>query len=105
MDELILSSARRAYLQVSIGGHDATSYLEAYVKSFEYIDHESGKADELRLTLHDRDGKWSGEWRPSLGTKIEASFTVLNWEGGGAVLFRAGNSPWTKWNFPAFRMK
>ena len=90
MDELILSSARRAYLQVSIGGHDATSYLEAYVKSFEYIDHESGKADELRLTLHDRDGKWSGEWRPSLGTKIEASFTVLNWEGGGAVLFPCG---------------
>lgn len=90
MDALSTLSARRVDLQVSIGGHDASGYLAAYVKSFEYIDHESGKADELRLTLHDREGLWCGAWRPSLGTKVAASFIVHNWESAGAVKFPCG---------------
>ena len=71
--------ARRVKLHVIIGGHDATNYLASSVMEFEYIDHESGKADEIRLSLHDRDGRWSGDWRPGKGTEIQASFTVINW--------------------------
>ena len=71
--------ARRVKLHVIIGGHDATNYLASSVMEFEYIDHESGKADEVRLSLHDRDGRWSGDWRPGKGTEIQASFTVINW--------------------------
>ncbi len=71
--------ARRVKLHVDIGGHDATDYMNASVMEFEYIDHESGKADEVRLSLHDRDGHWSGDWRPRKGTEINASFTVVNW--------------------------
>lgn len=71
--------ARRVKLHVIIGGHDATNYLASSVMEFEYIDHESGKADEIRLSLHDRDGRWSGDWRPGKGTEIQASFTVMSW--------------------------
>lgn len=71
--------ARRVKLHVAIGGHDATDSMAASVMEFEYIDHESGKADELRISLHDREGHWSGDWRPEKGTEINASFTVFNW--------------------------
>lgn len=83
--------ARRVTVHVDIGGHDATDYLAASVMELEYIDHESGKADELRLSLHDREGHWSGDWRPRKGTEINASFTVLDWmEPGQEISFPCG---------------
>ena len=52
--------SRRVALSVSIGGHDATSFLWPYLLSFSYTDNATGKADSLRIELQDRDGKWNG---------------------------------------------
>ncbi|MDR2054354.1 MAG: hypothetical protein LBQ10_00555 [Desulfovibrio sp.] len=78
--------ARRVFLEVAIGGHDATSYLEPHLASFEYTDHAEGKSDEISIELHDRDGKWIGGWLPSKGTGITASIRCLNWWGPGQNL-------------------
>jgi phage protein D len=78
--------ARRVFLEVSIGGHDATSFLEPYLTSFEYSDQADGKSDEIAIELHDRDGKWIGGWLPSKGTGITAVIRCLNWWGPGQNL-------------------
>ena len=78
--------ARRAVLSVSIGGHDATSFLDPYLTSFVYTDQAEGKSDELQLELHDRDGRWRGGRLPSKGTKITARIRCLNWWGAGQNL-------------------
>lgn len=79
--------ARRVLLEVSIGGHDATAYLEPYLTSFEFTDQAAGKSDEISLELHDRDGKWINEgWLPTKGTAIAASLLCLNWWGPGQLL-------------------
>jgi hypothetical protein len=75
--------ARRAFLEVNIGGHDATSFLEPYLVSFEYTDHAAGKSDEISIELHDRDCKWLEGWLPSKGTGITARIRCLNWRGPG----------------------
>ena len=75
--------ARRVFLDVSIGGHDATSFLEPYLVSFEYVDQAEGKSDEISIELHDRDGKWLADWLPSKGTSVTASIRCLNWWGPG----------------------
>ena len=75
--------ARRVFLEVSIGGRDATSFMEPYLTSFEYTDHAAGKSDEIAIELHDRDGKWLEGWLPSKGTAIAASLRCLNWQGPG----------------------
>jgi phage protein D len=75
--------ARRVFLEVGIGGHDATAFMEPYLTSFEYTDHAAGKSDEISIELHDRDGKWIEEWLPSKGTAISASLRCLNWHGPG----------------------
>lgn len=79
-------NTRRVKLSVLIGGHDATSAIEPSLLDFQFTDHAGGKADEIRLTLHDREGKWNGPWRPSKGTAVTARITALDWEEPGRHL-------------------
>ncbi|UQZ90700.1 hypothetical protein C4J81_16415 [Deltaproteobacteria bacterium Smac51] len=84
MEKLISDDqARRTLLQVSIDGHDATSHLEPHLISFQYTDEASGKSDEVRIELHDRDKNWLNGWLPDKGAEIVASIKCLNWFGPG----------------------
>lgn len=75
--------ARRVILAVTIDGHDATSVLSPSLLEFSYTDNAGGKADEVRLTLHDRDGKWTGPWKPRKGMPVTATLKCLDWERQG----------------------
>jgi len=86
MDVMHNELARRAFPQVTIGGHDATSYLEPYLTAFTFSDQAEGKSDEIQIELHDRDGKWRDSWMPAKGTKITAVILCLNWWGPGQNL-------------------
>lgn len=78
--------ARRVRLSVVIGGKDVTSSVSPDLLAFELTDHAHGKADDLRLTLRDTDGTWSGPWRPAKGLRISASILCLDWTGPGQRL-------------------
>lgn len=78
--------ARRALPLVSIAGRDVTDALAPWLLGLEYSDHAHGKADEVRLTLHDRDGRWRDAWWPGKGTAVAASIRCLDWTGPGAHL-------------------
>jgi phage protein D len=78
-----IENARRVKVHVSIGGHDATSFLEPYLLDFTYTDNATGKADEVQLTLHDRDGKWQRQWKPKKGMPVTASIVCYDWFSGG----------------------
>ena len=75
--------ARRVSVSLTIGGHDATSFLAPYLLSMTYTDNASGKADDLSFELQDREGKWAGDWAPQKGTAVVASFRCLDWFGHG----------------------
>lgn len=75
--------ARRVKLSVTIGGHDATDTLMPSLLSATYTDNASGKADEVSLELHDRDGKWLGEWAPQKGTEVSMCIECSDWFGAG----------------------
>lgn len=78
-----VTNARRVKVSVTIGGHDATSFLEPYLLSFAYTDNATGKADSIQLELQDREGKWADAWAPKKGTEVVASFRCLDWFGEG----------------------
>lgn len=81
-----LQQARRTTVSVSIGGHDATSVLAPYLLDFSYTDHVDGKADDVQLKLHDREGKWQGDWLPEKGMEVVASIVTENWFAEGQSL-------------------
>lgn len=81
-----IQPVRRVSLQVSINGHDASSAIDPALLDFKFADNASGKADEIRLSLHDRDGKWHGDWRPALGMDVTATLVARDWEQEGVDL-------------------
>ena len=72
--------ARRVILQVSIDGHDVASAFAPYLLDFTYKDQIGGKSDEVQISLHNRDGRFSGEWALKKGLPVEASIICKSWE-------------------------
>ncbi len=75
--------ARRAQVQVTIGGHDATGAIAPSLLEFTFTDNATGKADEVQIELHDREGRWNSDWKPKKGMAVTASIRVRDWFGPG----------------------
>jgi hypothetical protein len=69
---------RRANLCITYEGTDISRDLAPFVTSFACTDNASGQADDLELTLQDRDGKWRGDWLPDKGAEITAEIECQN---------------------------
>lgn len=78
--------ARRVILAVSIAGHDVAGAFAPYLLDFTYTDNIGGKADEVQLSLHNRDGRFTGEWALKKGLPVAASIVCMDWESPGAHL-------------------
>jgi len=82
---------RRASLRITYEGADISRDLAPYVISFACTDNASGQADDLELTLQDRDGKWRGDWFPDKGAEITAEIECKSFiEPGGATIYPCG---------------
>lgn len=75
--------ARRAKLLLKYNNRDISKDLAEYLISFSYTDHASGKADDLQITLEDRQGLWQRDWMPERGATLQASIVVENWDREG----------------------
>lgn len=75
------SLARRVGLVVKYQKTDISQDLAKYITGFSYTDEASDKADELTISLEDKEGLWHGDWLPKKGDKIQASFYIENWSG------------------------
>lgn len=71
--------ARRTHLSVTVNGIDVTKYIAPDLKDFSFKDNAKGKADEVQLTLMDKDGRWQNEWFIEKGVEVLASLTCLDW--------------------------
>ena len=54
-----------------------------YFNGFEYVDPASGSSDALTVELADDDLDWLKKYYPTLGTAIEASISLTNWNDSG----------------------
>jgi uncharacterized protein len=76
--------ARRTTLEIYYKGVNISKDITKDLVSFTYTDNESGKADDIDITLQDRDGKWAREWFPTLTDKITAK---ILYESDGRVSY------------------
>lgn len=74
-------SARRAELLLVYEGADISQDIAPFLISFSYTDNASDKADDLSVTLEDREGKWRDPWFPSKGAVIKATIVSHDWDG------------------------
>lgn len=64
---------RAAQLLLKYDGVDISADISDYVTEFSYTDNSGGCADDLSVTLEDREQLWKGGWCPVKGAKLEAS--------------------------------
>lgn len=73
-----MMDARRCLVMVSYNGKDISADLQQYLKSVSYTDNMSGEADDLQLTLEDRQGLWQASWMPEKGATLDVSVKVID---------------------------
>jgi phage protein D len=74
-----MTIARQAWLQVQYENADITADLQPHLKGWTYTDNLSGQADDLQITLEDRQQLWIGDWFPDRGAKLKATIKRNNW--------------------------
>lgn len=75
--------ARTAYLQLTYDGVDISTDLRPYLLAWTHTDNLSGQADDLQISLEDKDQRWSGPWLPDTGAVLIAKAVRENWEKEG----------------------
>ncbi|TEB13359.1 phage late control D family protein [Pelotomaculum propionicicum] len=75
--------ARRAHLELVYENVDITADLQPHLANWSYTDNLSGQADDLQITLEDREQLWAGDWMPEKGAKVTAKIIRENWEEDG----------------------
>jgi len=83
---------RQAVLSLLYEGKDISANIAPFVLSFSYTDEAHGKADDLQVTLEDREHLWKGDWYPDKGAKLVASIRCLDWDkpGSSPLVMRCG---------------
>jgi len=77
--------SRRAEVEIVYEGVNITKDIAPFLLSFRYTDNGTGKADDIRITLQDKEGKWRNPWMPVDGDKITANIVLYHWEKQGVV--------------------
>lgn len=75
-----MSGLPAPYFRLIYRGVDISGDLDPMTTSINYVDHVHGKADEIDVTVHDKDGRWKGSWKPEHGDKVD--LTIFDGVGG-----------------------
>lgn len=76
-----MPTGRRAYAEI-------TGFTQDLL-SVSYTDNLD-QADDIQITVADRDHKWCGAWYPETTTEFRASIVADAWEGGGSQTLNCG---------------
>lgn len=83
-------NSRRISSIVKYNGTDISADVGLSLKQLEYTDNLSGAADDLSITLEDKDGRWQGTWFPEKGATIDASLVGNDWDIGTEKSLKLG---------------
>ncbi len=75
---------RSAQLILSYDGVNISAAIAEYVTNFSFTDNAGSQADDLSVTLEDRESLWKNSWYPAKGASLEAAIRCENWFAPGA---------------------
>ena len=96
-----MAASRHSRVQLAIEGVDISDTINKDLISLRYTDSEEDEADDLQITLHDREGRWMTAWlddaliaqlntdanvQKTTGLAIAASIICINWTKPGEMM-------------------
>lgn len=88
-----INTARRTEVRLKIEGVDVTADVNKDLISFTYTDYAEDNADDIRITVEDREGKWLGSWlnsSPEISSQNGAGSDENEYNIGDIVHFNGG---------------
>lgn len=82
--------ARHMRVKLQYDGEDISENIAPFLKSFQFKDSVSNEADDIQVTLEDRQELWESDWFPTKGSTLKASFIATNWNGEGDKEYPVG---------------
>ncbi len=76
--------ARRVEVALTYNHVSVDEDIARFLLSLTYTDHSSGQADDLQITLEDREQIWARDWVPEKGDVIAAKITAVGFSGEGS---------------------
>lgn len=77
--------ARHTRVRIVYDNKDISEDLAPFMDSFDFKDSADSIADDMSITLEDRQELWEGDWFPSKGSTLQASLIFTNWNTEGDV--------------------
>lgn len=77
--------ARRISTILKYNSTDISADISRHLKSISYTDNLSGEADDLQITLEDREGLWQSTWMPEKGALLDATLQQKYWQNLSAL--------------------
>lgn len=65
---------------ITYNGKDISESIAPYLLSLSYTDNLSGYADDVTITLEDREGLWRADWFPDRGATLDIGLVTSHWE-------------------------
>lgn len=77
-------NGRRVELEVLYNNQNITTEIQDFIDSLTFTDTLSGQADDISISLGDRERRWSNKWRPYKGASLQVSLLISEhwWEVG-----------------------
>ncbi|UAT29501.1 hypothetical protein K7T73_12915 [Bacillus badius] len=82
---------RRVELEVLYNNQNITTEIQDFIDSLTFTDNLSGQADDISISLGDRERRWSNKWRPYKGASLQVSLKISeHWWDVGKVNRKLG---------------
>lgn len=81
-----MAKARRIELEVYYKGVNISKQINNDLKSLSFTDNAQSAADDISITLQDKDGKWLKDWVCETSDQVKAKITSINWNKEGEVI-------------------
>lgn len=77
---------RRAWVDITYNDVNITRDISPFLLSFAFTERRDKQADEVALTLEDRDGRWQNAWAVKRGDIIKPVLVYENWFHAGQTI-------------------
>lgn len=75
-----MKSGRRVTLDVAYNNKKITNDIAPFITDVSFTDNLSGAADDISISLGDRDKKWIGSWMPREGASLDVTLIYSGWD-------------------------
>jgi uncharacterized protein len=80
-----MADGRRVRLDVQYNSTKISTQIAPFITGWTYTDNLSGEADDISISLADREKRWMNSWMPQKGATLKVAALISNWDSASTI--------------------